>query len=96
MTYARKAMRQDVKHEAPDKLLCGQPHAFLLAALSIVFVGEDYLLVFNPLDSVMRDGDVVRVAREILDDCLAVARAVFRKDDPLFRVQFFKEFLRII
>ena len=96
MTYSGKAMWQDVQHETPDKLLRCQPHTFLLAALSIVIVREDYFLTIEPLNSMVRDGDVVGVAREILDDCLAVARAVFRKDDPLFCVQFPEEFLHII
>jgi hypothetical protein len=57
----REAPGQDVLQEAAQELFAGEPHDALLAAVGIVLPAEGDLIICNREQSMVRDGDAMRV-----------------------------------
>ena len=57
-----KSFRQNMKTEAPDKLLVAQGHFLFLSAFSVIFVAKPDLLIRYFFDAVIADGDFVGVS----------------------------------
>ena len=72
MPDAVEAAWQDVDQEAADELVGGQRHDLLAfgAIAAVVFVSERHAALVKGDEPPVRDGDAVRVAREIGQHCL--------------------------
>ena len=65
MADAHESRRQNVQQKPPDEFLGGQLHGFALP-VAIVFVAKAHLSFIQSLDAMVADGDLVRVAAQIL------------------------------
>ena len=52
-----KSFRQNMKTEAPDKLLVAEGHFLFLSAFSVIFVANPDLLIRYFFDAAIADGD---------------------------------------
>ena len=63
---ADQTLRQNVDQESAQKLICGDRHDLLLAAMRIVFPAKRDLIILERNQSMVGDGDAVRIASEIV------------------------------
>ena len=82
MSNPLEPTRQDVEHETAEKFHGFQRHRAEPVAALIVLPPEDHLTVFQGHEPLVRDGDAMGVAREILEDVLGLAQGFLRIDDP--------------
>jgi hypothetical protein len=71
-----------VEQETADKFHGFQRHHTEPVASLIVFPPEDHLTVFQGHEPLVRDGDAMGIAREVLEDVLGLAQGFLRIDDP--------------
>src|SRR5579863_386272 len=69
--------------EPADELFDGQRHLSLLAAMGVVLPAKRDLPVFHPDQAVVRDGDAVSVAGQVMQHVLRPAEGLLHVDDPL-------------
>ena len=62
MTDFYKSFRQNMHRKSSDKLLVAQNHLLFDAFLAVIFVIERYIFSFNFSDSLVTDGDFMRVS----------------------------------
>ena len=79
---ANEAARQRVHQEAPQKLICGERHQSAFAAMRIVFPEEGDLAIAEVDNTVVGDGDAVRVAGQVLQDMFGAAERRLGVDHP--------------
>jgi len=60
---ADQALRQNVDQESAQELVCGDRHDLLLATVCIVFPAKRDPIILERNQSMVGDGDTVRVAR---------------------------------
>ena len=84
---ANEAARQRVHQEAPQKLCCGERHQSAFAAMRIVFPEEGDLAVAEIDNAMVRDGDPVRVAGQVLEYMLWATERPLGIDDPILPKQ---------
>jgi hypothetical protein len=83
-----KSFRQNMKTEAPDKLLVAQGHFLFLSAFSVIFVAKPDLLIRYFFDAVIADGDFVSISPQVLDDLFRAAKRPLGIDDPVLGEKF--------
>jgi hypothetical protein len=72
-----------VDQEAAQELICGDRHDFLLAAVGIVFPAKRDPIILERHQSMVGDGDAVRIAGEIIQNVLGTAERWLGIDDPV-------------
>ena len=80
---ADQALGQNVDQESAQKLICGDRHDFLLAAVRIVFPAKRDPIILERHQSMVGDGDAVRIAGEIVQNMLGTAEGWLGIDDPV-------------
>ena len=69
--------------EAAQELLCGNRHDLLLAAMGIVLPAEGDSIILKRDQSMVGDGDAVRIAGEIVQNMLGTAEGWLGIDHPV-------------
>jgi hypothetical protein len=72
-----------VDREAAQELIGGDRHDFLLAAVRIVFPAKGDSIILERHQSMVGDGDAVRIASEIVQNMLGTAEGWLGIDDPV-------------
>jgi hypothetical protein len=72
-----------VDQESAQELICGERHDLLLATVRIVFPAKRDLIVLERNQSMIGDGDAVRIASEIVQNMLGTAEGGLGIDDPV-------------
>jgi hypothetical protein len=72
-----------VNQESAQELLCGDRHDLLLAAVRIVFPAKRDPIILERNQSMVGDGDAVRIASEIVQNMLGTAEGWLGIDDPV-------------
>ena len=80
---ADQALGQNVDQEAAQELIGGDRHDFLLAAVRIVFPAKRDSIILERHQSMVGDGDAVRIAGEIVQNMLGTAEGWLGIDDPV-------------
>ena len=80
---ADQALGQNVGQESAQKLLCRNGHDLLLAAVRIVFPAKRDPIILERHQSMVGDGDAVRIAGEIVQNMLGTAEGWLGIDDPV-------------
>jgi hypothetical protein len=80
---ADQALGQNVDQESAQKLVCGNGHNLLLAAVCIVFPAKRDSIILERHQSMVGDGDAVRIASEIVQNMLGAAEGWLGIDDPV-------------
>src|SRR6266571_8475348 len=73
---ADQALGQNVDQEAAQELICGDRHDLLLAAVRIVFPAKRDAVILKRNQSMVGDGDAVRIASEIVQNMVGTAEGV--------------------
>ena len=81
---ADQALGQNVDQESAQELICGDRHDLLLAAVRIVFPAKRDSIILERHQSMVGDGDAVRIAGEIVQNMLGTAEGWLGIDDPVF------------
>ena len=84
---ANEALRQHVHKESTDELVARDCHQTLFVAVSIIPPTERDIVAIEGNQSVIRDGDAVRVASEIPEDLLRSAECRLRINNPVLTKQ---------
>ena len=88
---AHKPARQYVQHEATEELFGGHCHLAMLATMGVVLVTEGNLAVDKGQESVIGDGNSVRVAGQVLKHMLRPSEGAFGIDHPVLAEEWSKE-----
>jgi hypothetical protein len=80
---ADQALRQNVDQESAQELIGGDRHDFLFAAVRIVFPAKRDSIIVERNQSMVGDGDAVRIASEIVQNMLGTAEGWLGIDDPV-------------
>ena len=78
-----KPFGQNVNEKTSQKLIGGDRHDFLLTAVRIVFPEKRDPIILKRNQSMVGDGDAVRIASEIVQNMLGTAEGWFGIDDPV-------------
>ena len=84
MANADEPFGQDVKKKSAQELICGNRHDLVLAAVRIVAPAEGDAIVFKGHESMVGDGNAMRVASQIVEDMFGAAEGWLCVDDPVF------------
>jgi hypothetical protein len=79
---AHEAAGEDVEQEAAQELLGGECHHLALVAIGGVSPAEADDAVSEVDDAVVREGDAVGVAAEVLEDLFRPGEGLLGVDDP--------------
>ena len=80
---ADEPARQDMEHEATEKLFGSYRHLALFAAVSVVLPPEGDLAVGDGQEAVIGDGDAMCVAGQVVEHMLRPSEGAFRIDHPI-------------
>jgi hypothetical protein len=80
---ADQALGQNVDQESAQELNRGDRHDLLLAAVRIVFPAKRDSIILERNQSMVGDGDAVRIASEIVQNMLGTAEGWLGIDDPV-------------
>ncbi len=83
MPDADEADRQDMQKEAPQKLLDAKLHHALLVVMGRIAPAKAHLSVRHFDESVIRDGDAMRVIAQVLENVFRATKWSFGVDDPI-------------
>ena len=83
MADTNKAARQQVKQEATEKLIRTDRHFAFLVAVRVVLPAKRYRVVLKCNQSVIRDGNSMCIAGEILQDMPSTSERVLCVHDPV-------------
>ena len=83
VTDAMKPKRQNVEEEATDEFLCQKRHGFLLTMVPVVFVSEANLTILDAQQAVVRDGNAMGVAADVIEHLLGPRKRWLGIDNPL-------------
>ncbi len=83
MPDADKFFRQHVAEEAPAELLASQFHELCFVVIGAIFIAEGDVAVIDAFDSVIADGDPVRVIAEVFKDLFGTGKWLFGINDPI-------------
>ena len=81
---ADQTLRQNVDQESAQKLICGDRHDLLLAAVRIVFPEKRDPIILERNQSMVGDGDAVRIAGEIVQNMFRTSEGWLGVDHPVF------------
>ena len=87
MPDAHEAVRQYMQQEAPNKFVGVAPHSLGAMILKTIAVGKADPPVAHVAESVVRDGDAMRRAAEIVQDTCRPGKGGLGVDDPLLSVE---------
>ena len=87
-----QALGQNVDQESAQELICGDCHDLLLAAVRIVFPAKRDSIILERNQSMVGDGDAVRIASEIVQDMLGTAEGWLGIDDPVLAKELSERF----
>lgn len=85
MADADQALGQNVDQESAQELICGDGHDLLLAAVRKVFPAKRDSIILERNQSMVGDGDAVRIASEIVQNMLGTAEGWLGIDDQFSR-----------
>ncbi len=71
-----------MEQKSPDELLGGERHDALALAISIILPAETDLAILDGEESVVGNGDTMRVAPDVVEDLLWAGEGWLRIDDP--------------
>ena len=80
---ADQALGQNVDQVPAQKLICGDRHDLLLATVRIIFPAKRDSISLEGNQSMVRDGDSMRITSEIVQDMLGTAEGWLGVDDPV-------------
>ena len=80
---ADQALGQNVDQESAQELICRNGHDLLLAAVRIVFPAKRDSIILERNQSMVGDGDAMRIASEIVQNMLGTAEGWLGVDDPV-------------
>ena len=89
---ADQTLRQNVDQESAQKLICGDCHDLLLAAVRMVFPEKQDPIILERNQSMVGDGDAVRIASEIVQNMLGTAEGRLGIDDPVLAKELSEKF----
>ena len=69
--------------ESPQKLLCGNGHDLLLAAVGIILPSERHSIILEANESMVGDGNAMGIARQIMQNMFWTAEGRLGVDDPV-------------
>jgi hypothetical protein len=72
-----------VDQESPQKLLCGNGHDLLLAAVGIILPSERHSIILEANESMVGDGNAMGIARQIMQNMFWTAEGRLGVDDPV-------------
>jgi len=84
---SHESLRQHVQEEAAQELSSQHHHRALLAAVSIVLPSEGDAFAIECEESMIGNGDPVRISAEITQDLLRATEGRFGIDHPVLAVQ---------
>jgi hypothetical protein len=87
MPDAYETARQHMQQEAPDKFVGVEPHGLDTMTLTTIAIGEADPPVTHVEDPVIRDGDTMRRAADIVQDVGRTCKGGLGIDDPLFGIE---------
>jgi hypothetical protein len=87
MPDSHEALGQDVQQESADELAGRECHRALPIAMSIIPPTERDLVAVEGKQSIVGDGDAVRVTAEIAKNLLRSAKRGFRINDPFMLME---------
>ena len=79
-----KPFGQNVEQEAAQELICGNGHDLLLAAPCIVFPAKRDSIILESHQSMVGDGDAMRIAGQIVQNMFRTAEGWLGVDHPVF------------
>src|SRR5262249_62218938 len=68
--------------KAPNELISGQGHHFVLVVVAIVLVAELHLTIFDVQQAIVGNGDTVSVASYVVEHLFGSGEGWFGIDDP--------------
>jgi hypothetical protein len=77
--------------ESAYKLLGGDLHDFLLIIVAVIPPAERYGIVTHVNQPVVGDSDTVRIATQVIDNPLCIAKWRLTIDHPVYAVQFIEK-----
>jgi hypothetical protein len=80
---ANQSLGQNVDQESAQKLLCGNGHDLLLAAVRVVFPAKRDSIVVEGDESMVRDRDTMGIAGQVMQHMLGAAEGWLGVDDPV-------------
>ena len=83
MPNALKPMRKNMQQEAADKLLRIQAHYLLARVVAVILPAKADLAINEVNQTIVGDGDPMRVATKIFEDVLGAAKWWLGVDHPL-------------
>ena len=83
MADADQALGQNMDQESAQKLIGRKGHDLLLAAVCIVLPAKRDSIILERHQSMVGDGDAVRIAGEIVQNMLGTAEGWLGIDDPV-------------
>jgi hypothetical protein len=78
-----KAPRQDVQQEPPQEFIGADRHGARLAAVPVILPAKGHGVVRDIEEAMIRDGDAVGVAGQIVQHMFGAAEGRFGVDDPV-------------
>ena len=84
MADADQSLRENVDQESPQKLICGNRHDLLLTAPCVVFPAKRDSIILESHQSMVGDGDAVRIAGEIVQNMFRTSEGWLGVDHPVF------------
>jgi len=94
VTDADQALGQNVDQESAQKLICRNGHDLVLTAVRIVFPAKRDSIILKRNQSMVGDGDAVRIASEIVQNMLGTAEGWLGLDDPVLAKELSKKVLK--
>lgn len=91
MPDADQALGQNVDQESAQELICRNGNNLLLTAVRIVFPAKRDSIVLKRNQSMVGDGDAVRIASEIVQNMLGTAEGWLGVDDPILAKELSEE-----
>ena len=87
MSDTTKSFGQEVQAESTHKFSSRQCHHLIEVSVAIVFVAEDHLLLIVLDNAMMTDGNIVRVASQVLNQTFFAATGRFSVNYPVFGME---------
>ena len=84
MADADQPFRENVDQESSQKLICGNLHNLLLAALCVVFPAKRDSIILESNQSMVGDGDPMCIASQIVQNMFRTSEGWLDVDHPVF------------
>src|ERR1700722_13239788 len=85
-----QSLRQDVQQEAADELVGLEGHSLLSVVVSVVFPAEGHCPIVDIEETIIRDGDTMGIAADVIEDLLGSGKGRLGIDDPFLLSQRFE------